>query len=88
MKAVGSSVTLRAVSWEGSLPVAGDWLRTRSGRTYEIERVRGDACPLRLDCVIIPPGLPAGDIPVHSWFWNVRRARLKALRQIRKDRTK
>lgn len=84
MKAIGQSVTLRAVAWEGSLPVAGDWLRTSTGRQYEIERVRGSACPLRLDCVIIPPESNAGDIRVHQWVWNVRRARLKLLRERRR----
>lgn len=51
MRPVGSSVVLRAVAWQGELPKAGDWLRTRTGRTYEIERVRGTELPLRLDCV-------------------------------------
>jgi hypothetical protein len=36
----GSRVRLRALHWDGELPVAGDFLRTASGSCYLIEEAR------------------------------------------------
>ena len=65
MKAVGSPVTIR-LKWEGTFPAAGDWLQTRTGRTYEIERVRGNVC----HCVVLPSDShPPAGVRVHLFYW-------------------
>lgn len=69
MKAPGQTVTLRSVSWEGEFPVPGDLLRTKTGRTYEVEKVRGN----NLICVVLPKGLPTDGSRVHEWWWLSRR---------------
>lgn len=43
-------VTLRYQFWEGPKPKAGDGLKTNTGRTYEILKVRGR----QLDCLVVP----------------------------------
>ncbi len=68
MKAIGSVMTLRAASWEGRLPLAGEFLVSATGRTYEIEKVN-DRLPLKLRCVVVPSGSIQSGERWHHWFW-------------------
>lgn len=77
MKAAGSKVVLRATAWIGSLPRPGDWLRTKTGRQYEILEIRGRACPLTLVCMVLPAGATREKETVHHWAWNWKRRRIK-----------
>lgn len=73
MRPVGSVVRLSATWWEGSAPVEGDILRTRTGRCYLIDAVRhisGDR--YALTCTVLgQDAAPFGE-GVHLWSWNRR----------------
>lgn len=71
MKPVGSVVTIR-LRWEGpadQFPAVGDWLRTPTGRTYEIESARGAS----LTCRVLPPGSLPDSGRVYDFYWLPRK---------------
>jgi hypothetical protein len=63
-------VTLTCNHWHGPIPpMPGDWLRTSTGRTYEVVEVRGK----RLICRVLPWGSqqPFG-VTLYHWEWSKR----------------
>lgn len=70
MKPIGSRVTITLIDWEGLLPVAGDWLRTRTGRTYEVIETKSK----RMICLVIDPlCIPPPGNTIHSFYWLPRK---------------
>lgn len=58
--------------WDGPEPVPGDALRTRTGRTYLIQRVVGRI----LHCVVLPKSDSSVPGRVFEWIWSSRNRRL------------
>ena len=70
MKRPGQTVKLRNNNTEPPLPERGDWLRTSTGRTYEVLEVSGQ----QLTCMVLrPDAKPAADCIIYEWVWNWRR---------------
>lgn len=69
MKQRYDRVKLRRAFWYGPEPVAGDALRTPTGRQYLIMGVNGKT----LDCMVDEPGAPVGGT-VFDWEWSRRDA--------------
>lgn len=74
MLAAFAKTTIRIHSWEGERPVAGDFLRTRTGRQYEIKEVRWPS----LRVAVLPAGAicPATQ-SCHPFYWMPRGKRSK-----------
>ncbi len=70
MKPIGTRASIRLTDWEGELPVAGDWLRTKTGRTYEVIEVRGR---LMVCLVLSPFAVAPSFIKIHSFYWLPRK---------------
>ena len=70
MKPIGTRASITLIQWDGELPVVGDWLRTKTGRTYEVIETRGR----RMVCLVIDPLsiAPAG-IRIYSFYWMPRK---------------
>ena len=70
MKQAWDETKLTRLWWDGQEPVAGDGLRTGTGRTYLILEVRGRT----LRCLVLPKGEPIKGT-VFGWAWARRRRR-------------
>lgn len=72
MKPAGAVVTLTVARWDGEPAVEGDFLRTRTGRCYRIDRVEGR----RLVCTVLEKdAVREGEPGVWEWAWSPRRRR-------------
>jgi hypothetical protein len=70
MKRPGDPCILTRLWWEGPEPVAGDGLRTKTGRQYLILAVRGK----RLDCLVLEKDEVING-RVYEWEWGKRERR-------------
>lgn len=69
MKKPGDPCKLTCLWWHGPKPEAGDTLRTKTGRQYQILEIRGRV----LQCVVLEKdAVPTGT--VHPWTWANRNA--------------
>lgn len=69
MKKVGQTVKLRYTHWAGPLPERGDWLRTTTGRQYEILEIHGR----QLVCMVLSSEAEPGfGVTRFSWYWTPR----------------
>jgi hypothetical protein len=72
----GSRVRLRALHWDGELPVAGDFLRTASGSCYLIEEARpgrGRTVAVFVCRKLEDDAVAYGSPGVHRWTFGLRR---------------
>lgn len=70
MKGPWDPVTLRVNFWHARPPVAGDELRTGSGRRYQILSFNGKS----LKCLVLPKDAPVQGT-VFRWEWSKRTKR-------------
>lgn len=68
---------LTAVSWDGDLPLPGQWIRAPRGRTaymiLEVKRPTGSATyAAKLVCERHPHSAPRFEDTVYGWQWTKR----------------
>ncbi len=65
MKPAWSIVGIRLERWRGPRPGLMDYLRTATGRTYQIVKISGK----QIRCVVLPQDWPIDGGRVFEFYW-------------------